>query len=144
MAESKIVVGVDGSANSLAALHVAVEEAALRGASLCIVMAWQLTWSEIAIESPAVVKQIVLHNEQILEHALVEIDHGRGAGVKVTTELVNGHPATELLAAAADASMLVVGSRGMSGLAGALLGSVTHAVVHHAPCPVLVVPPPRA
>ena len=144
MAESKIVVGVDGSANSLAALHVAVEEAALRGASLRIVMAWQLTWSEIAIESPAVVKQIVLHNEQILEHALVEIDHGRAAGVKVTTELVNGHPATELLAAAADASLLVVGSRGMSGLTGALLGSVTHAVVHHAPCPVLVVPPPRA
>ena len=144
MAESKIVVGVDGSANSLAALHVAVEEAALRGASLRIVMAWQLTWSEIAIESPAVVKQIVLHNEQILERALAAIDHGRAAGVKVTTELVNGHPATELLAAASDASMLVVGSRGMSGLAGALLGSVTHAVVHHAPCPVLVVPPPRA
>jgi len=140
MVESKVVVGIDGSRGSLAALREALEEARLRHASLHLVMAWQLSYSEIAIESPAVVKRIVMHNEEILETALDSIDHGRAAGVEVSAELINEHPATALLSAASDAALLVIGAQGTSGLTGALAGSVAHAAIHHATCPVLVVP----
>jgi nucleotide-binding universal stress UspA family protein len=140
MLEPKIVVGVDGSPASRAALRAALEEARLRHAPLRVITAWQLTYSEIAIETPVVVKKIVEHNAQMLEAALASVDPGATAGVEISSELVNGHPATELLAAAADATLLVVGTRGTSGIAGTLLGSVAHAAVHHANCPVLVVP----
>ena len=139
MPTPKIVVGVDGSAASLAALREALEEARLRNAPLRVITAWQLTYSEIAIETPVVVQKIVEHNAQMLEAALASVE-GRAAGVEISSELVNGHPATELLAAASDATLLVVGTRGTSGLSGTLLGSVAHAAIHHANCPVLVVP----
>jgi nucleotide-binding universal stress UspA family protein len=142
MPQAKIVVGVDGSPASLAALHEAIEQARLRAAPLHVVTAWQLTSSEIAIETPAVVQRIVEHNSRILEEALDSIDHGRAADVEISTELINGHPATALLDAASDATLLVVGTRGTSGLIGTIIGSVAHAAIHHAKCPVLVVPPP--
>jgi nucleotide-binding universal stress UspA family protein len=139
MAEPKIIVGVDGSADSLAALSVALEEARLRHASLRVVMAWQLTWSEIALETPALVKKVEDHAAEMLDVALASIDPGR-AGVEVSGELVNGHAAAVLLEEAHDATLLVVGTRGTGGVAGTLVGSVAHAVIHHAGCPVLVVP----
>jgi nucleotide-binding universal stress UspA family protein len=142
MLKPKVVVGVDGSSTSIAALHAAVEEARLRCAPLHVVVAWQLSYSEIAIETPTVVQKIVEHNAQILETALALVDDCERAGVDISSELLNGHPATELLAAASDASLLVVGTRGTSGIAGTLLGSVAHAAIHHARCPVLVVPSP--
>lgn len=142
MVKPKIVIGVDGSPASLAALREALEEARLRHAHLQVVMAWQLTWSEIAIETPVVVQKIVEHDAQILEAALASIDHGRAAGVDVSSELVNGHAATALIDAASDATLLVVGTRGTSGLTGTIIGSVAHAAIHHAKCPVLVVPAP--
>lgn len=61
------------------------------------------------------------------------------AGVTVTGEVAEGHPAEVLLKAAAGADLLVVGSRGHGGFAGMLLGSVSSHAVHHAHCPVLVV-----
>lgn len=144
MAKQKVVVGVDGSPASLAALREALEEARLRGASLRLVTAWQLTWSEIAIESPFVVQKVEQHHAEILEAALASVDDGQAGGVEISGELLSGHPVSELLAAARDATLLVVGTRGTSGIAGALVGSVAHAVIHHAQCPVLVVPPPNA
>ena len=144
MLKPQIVVGVDGSPASIAALHAAVEEARLRRAPLRVVTAWQLTYSEIAIETPTVVQKIVEHNAQIVERALASIEAGERADVEITSELLNGHPAAELLAAASDATLLVVGARGTSGIAGTLLGSVAHAAVHHARCPVLVVPLPAS
>jgi nucleotide-binding universal stress UspA family protein len=140
MAEPRIVVGVDGSPGSLGALRVALEEARLRHAPLRVVMAWQLTWSEIALETPAMVKQVEDHASEVLDTALASVDHGREAGVEVSGELVNGHAATALLEAARDATLLVVGTRGTGGVSGTLVGSVAHAAIHHARCPVLVVP----
>jgi nucleotide-binding universal stress UspA family protein len=58
----------------------------------------------------------------------------------VSGELVNGHAATVLLEESRDATLLVVGTRGTGGVAGTLVGSVAHAAIHHAGCPVLVVP----
>jgi nucleotide-binding universal stress UspA family protein len=143
MSDELIVVGVDGSPASLAAMHAAYEEARLRHAPLHVVTAWQLAWSEIAIDAPVVVKKIVEHNADILESALATVDHGRPEGIDVSGELRNGDPATELLDAASDATLLVVGTRGTSGLVGTLIGSVAHAAIQHAKCPVLIVPPAR-
>jgi nucleotide-binding universal stress UspA family protein len=61
------------------------------------------------------------------------------SGVSVRQRAVAGHPARALLDAADGADLLVVGSRGHSGFAGMLLGSVSQHCVHHSPCPVLVI-----
>jgi nucleotide-binding universal stress UspA family protein len=143
MGEPRIVVGIDGSRASFAALHVAVEEAKLRQVSLHIVVAWQLSSPDIAVETPQVVHHIVRHNEQILEAALNEIGDYDSARVFVSGELVNGPPVATLLAAAEGSALLVVGSCGTSDRAEPYLGSVAHEVLHHAPCPVLLVPAPR-
>jgi nucleotide-binding universal stress UspA family protein len=140
MTEPRIVVGMDGSPGSLMALRVALEEAKLRQAPLRVVMAWQLSWSETALETPTLVKQVEEHAAETLEAALASVDHGRGTGVEVSGELVNGHASTVLLEAAHDATLLVVGTRGTGGVSGTLVGSVAHAAIHHARCPVLVVP----
>jgi len=140
MTGPRVVVGVDGSPGSLDALRVALEEAQLRQAPLRVVMAWQLTWLEIALETPALAEQVEEHAAEVLEAALASVDHGRGAGVEVSGELVNGHASTVLLEAAHDATLLVVGTRGTGAVSGTLVGSVAHAAIHHARCPVLVVP----
>src|SRR5665811_2302619 len=98
MIEPKIVVGVDGSAGSLAALRVALEEARLRHAPLHVVMAWQLTWPEIALETPMLLTKAEEHAAETLEAALTSVDHGRAAGVDVSGELLTGHAAAALLA----------------------------------------------
>ena len=72
-----------------------------------------------------------------------------GAGVAAVRRdgdavLLEGQPADVLCAEAEDADLLVVGSRGLGGFRGLLLGSVSQQCVHHAPCPVVVVPPPSA
>jgi nucleotide-binding universal stress UspA family protein len=139
MADPKIIVGVDGSAGSLEALSMALEEARLRQVPLRVVTAWQLTWSEIARETPALVKEVEEHAAKVLEAALGSIDPSR-TDVELSSELVNGRAATVLLEEAHDATLLVVGTRGTGGVAGTLVGSVAHAAIHHARCPVLVVP----
>ena len=72
------------------------------------------------------------------------VDAATAAEIPVTREALRGHPADMLIAAAADAAMLVLGTRGRGGFLGLRLGSVSTHCVHHAPCPVVVVPPPSA
>ncbi len=64
-------------------------------------------------------------------------------GVEIEPSTVHGAPARVLLQAAEGATALVVGSRGHGGFVGLLLGSVSQQCSHHAPCPVVVVPPAR-
>jgi nucleotide-binding universal stress UspA family protein len=64
--------------------------------------------------------------------------------VATTWQAIEGNPARALLVASEDADLLVVGSRGHGAFVGAFLGSVSHQVVAHARCPVVVVPTPRA
>src|SRR5262249_35028332 len=78
---------------------------------------------------------------EVLTNALAGVDTW---GVAIRTRLVEGRPVTALIRESLDADMLVVGSRGRSGVAAVVLGSVSTACVHHASCPVLVVPRPRA
>ena len=77
-----------------------------------------------------------------LERALEEAD-GSAGDVEVETVVREGAPAATLLEEAQDAELLVVGSRGLGGFRGLLLGSVSQQCAHHAPCPVVIVPHAR-
>ena len=68
---------------------------------------------------------------------------GESQPASVTVRAVNGFPAQELIEASRDADLLVVGSRGGGGFARLMLGSISQKMVHHAHCPVVVVPGPR-
>ena len=146
-----IVVGVDGSQGGLKALDWALAEARLRRASLRVVHAWMLPLIEALPEpwvvgSPSVgpsTDEVRNHVEAAARDVLsASVDRARSTApeVEIAGELVEGRAAVALLDAARDADLLVVGSRGRGGFAGLLLGSVSGQCVHHARCPVVVVP----
>ena len=126
-----VVVGTDGSATSDAALGFAFEEAALRDAPLLAVSALADAPGSLGgdLKLQEDVEQAITRHEK--EHP----------EVTVLRQVAQGGARTALLAAAHDAQLLVVGSRGRGGINGMLLGSVSQAVLHHAPCPVAVVHP---
>lgn len=134
-----IVVGVDGSPGGSEALRFALVEAQLRGAELQAVAAWRYPDSYG--------ERLALPTDDELaaaaHDALVETISAVGdpADVEVTPVVREGRAALVLLEAAADANLLVVGSRGRGGFTGLLLGSVSQKCIQHAPCPVVVVPP---
>lgn len=132
----RIIVGVDGSDSSLAALDWALEEARLRSGQVHIVSAWHYPVIGDAAGRGPDRDAFGEHARQANADAL---RHSAAAGVEVTSEVTEGHPADVLLRAAAGADLLVLGSRGHGGFTGMLLGSVSNHAVHHAPCPVLVV-----
>lgn len=136
-----IVVGVDGSPSSLAALDWAVTEARLRHGEIRLVAAWY--YPPLASEVSDGVIDDTFKDDA--ERALAEAQRiVADQGVPVTGSVSENSPATALLDAAKDANLVIVGSRGHGGLASLLLGSVSSQVVHHAHCPVLVVRPKAA
>jgi nucleotide-binding universal stress UspA family protein len=147
----KIVVGVDGSPGSREALRWALAEARLRDGVVHVVHAWMVPLID-ALPEPWVVGSRPLgpsddemhdHLEAAAQGVLaVAVDQARSAdpSVEVHGELAEARPGSALLAAAEDADLLVVGSRGRGGFAGLVLGSVSAECAHHAPCPVVVVP----
>jgi nucleotide-binding universal stress UspA family protein len=136
-----VVVGVDGSAMSEAALAAAYEAAAVRRVPLVAVH----TWWDILIDptfGPLVDWDAV---EGEAHRVLAERLAGwaeKYPEVEVRRVVERDKPAHALLQQAAGAQLVVVGSRGRGGLAGMLLGSVSHSLLHHSPCPVLVVRAP--
>jgi len=124
-----VVVGADGSLVAQAAIAFAFEEAALRDVPLVAVCA--LTDAAGRLGEGQQVEGDFRH-----VMACEAKEHGE---VMVALRVLAGTPRAALLAASADAQMLVVGSRGRGGLDGMSLGSVAQAVLHHAPCPVGVV-----
>jgi nucleotide-binding universal stress UspA family protein len=135
-----IVVGVDGSEESKAALRWAVEEARLRGAAVRVVHAW--TARPVLVPGSPLLAgdwELVRKAAEDFAHGCVAdaIDHPND--LEVTVDAVHGVPAVALVQAARGAELLVVGSCGHGGFAGLLLGSVSQQCVHHAPCPVVIV-----
>lgn len=128
------VVGVDGSEHSAAAVDVAFEEAALRGARLRALLVWE----------PGPLRVFDEHQpQQECRRLLSEIVAGRQARypeVDLHHEVLIGHPVQVLTDASAHALGLVVGTRGRGGFTGMLLGSVSQGVLNHARCPVIAVP----
>jgi nucleotide-binding universal stress UspA family protein len=126
----KIVVGYDGSEGSRRALDWGLHEAALRGAPLCVVRAW--TPGEFGGD-----KEMVEYAQVELEKEIAEVVTSTDVLWQAVVE--HGSAAKVLLKHAADAQMLVVGSRGRGGIAGLVLGSVSIEVSTHAGAPVVVI-----
>ena len=146
----RIVVGIDGSEHSAAALRWAVEEAKLRDAKVEAVHAW--TYVPVATPADAGLVPVPWTDNvealQATQEAAERIatDHVRdvlGADHGVTVSLVQNDAAEALIQAAADADLLVVGNRGRGALKEALLGSTSGRVADHAPCPVVIVRAPK-
>lgn len=140
----RIVVGVDGSDSSKAALAWAVRQAAMTGAEVDAVCAWQI---------PAAYGYgyaMTLAIPDLEKGAASELDQAIAAvqdtapGVEIRPLVVQDNPAQALLDCAKGADLLVVGNRGHGGFTGALLGSVGQHCVQHAECPVVIIRGPKA
>jgi nucleotide-binding universal stress UspA family protein len=139
----RIVVGVDDSEGACRALRFAMEEAALRGASLDVVHAYS-EHRFVALRVPAdpgasapaeheakeFLDRLVADTLDVVEHRPAEVNE----------VAVNGTEGPSLVEGARDAALLIVGSRGRGPVTSAVLGSTSHYCVDHAPCPVVVVP----
>jgi nucleotide-binding universal stress UspA family protein len=139
-----VVVGVDTSEGARAALRLAIEEARLRQAKLRVIHAWQFD-SYLGLSGfqgflPAGVDLSELRRaaESVLDAVLDEIAPDPD-GVVVERRVVEGAPAAVLVDESRNADLLIVGSRGLGGFAGLLLGSVSQQCAHHASCPVVIV-----
>jgi nucleotide-binding universal stress UspA family protein len=134
----RIVVGVDGSPSSVHALEWAIHQAELTGDVIDAVNAWHFP-NDYGMPVGDLPDFAGLGAE-ILDKAIAEARNATGqAAAEIHPHVVEGNPAQALLDLAKGADLLVVGSRGHGGFTGALLGSVSQHVVHHAPCPVVVV-----
>ena len=139
----RIVVGVDASPSSRAALRWAVRYASLAGGTVDAVQARHAPPVD-AIggfgQSPAEVddEDVVADEARRALDAVVNEEVKPDDRHLVTCRVFDGHPAEALMTAAADADLLVVGSRGRGGFGGALLGSVGQYLTHHSPCPVVI------
>ena len=138
----QIVVGVDGSDSSRAALHWAYDEAAHHGASLTAVATWHppsLPMSPPYGSMPPEGYETEPEKaaRELLERLTGELEP-RTPDVDVRISISKGSPAKVLIDMSQGADLLVVGSRGHGGFAGMLLGSVSQHVVAHAACPVVV------
>lgn len=140
-----VVVGIDGSELSEAALSSAFEQASQLGTKLKVVH----TWTDLASDA---LNGYGLDADQLqrLADEAHEVVAERIAGfgsdypdVEIERVVVPDGPANQLIEHATDAQLLVVGSRGRGGFRGLLLGSTSQAVLHKATCPVLVVKPAR-
>lgn len=135
--DAPVVVGVDPDDYSDAVLDFAFDYAARQGAPLLVVLCWRVdhlattTWGP---ERPAPVEVSAALSRALAGH------RERYPGVAVHSTVVRAHPTYGLVAESTAARILVVGARGRHAIAGTLLGSVSQGVLHHATCPVAVVP----
>ncbi|MBD0688265.1 hypothetical protein BG452_00390 [Streptomyces sp. CBMA123] len=139
-AQRRIVVGVDGSASSRAALRWAARQAALVGATVEAVITWEYPtvygWG-VPVAGVADVEVAAYAGKTLAE--VVAQEMGPQCPVEVRERVECGNAAQVLLKVADGAELLVLGNRGHGGFAGALLGSVSQHCVQHASCPVVVV-----
>ena len=141
---SGIIVGVDGSPGAHRALAWAMREAAAYHAPLTVVAVHEVAasgWTGNPIILPADEADLE-KTRHAAEEAAAKAATGLGETrpASVTVQAVNGFAAEELINASRDADLVVVGFRGAGGFARLVLGSVSNKVVHHAHCPVVVVP----
>jgi len=136
----KIVVGVDGSAHSLAALRWACDEARLRHDSLELVAAWSIPSATFDIASEDVVQALQDAADEAIQSARNEVARW-APDLEVNSEVCQGQPARILVDRAESAELLVLGSRGRGDFKALLLGSVSQECSHHSPVPLVIVRP---
>lgn len=141
-----VVVGVDGSAGSLTALRWAMHWALVRGAEVAVLAAYSTVacWSDAEFVDLNALDAV---HDDTWARARAAIDEVRDSDsavrdVPVSLHVEPGPAAAQLVRHSADADLLVVGSRGLSAVRSALLGSVALHSVSTAGCPVVVVPLP--
>ncbi|PZS32363.1 MAG: universal stress protein [Pseudonocardiales bacterium] len=139
--DGPVVVGVDGSPASEAAIALAFEEASLRNAELVAAHTWADYSSDITNAWASV--SWVGNEQELLAERLAGWQE-KYPDVTVRRVVARDRPVRHLLEQGSDAQLLVVGSRGRGGFTGMLLGSTSQALIHHAPCPLLVARPNTA
>ncbi|MER5948042.1 universal stress protein [Streptomyces sp. NPDC001904] len=137
--EGPLIIGVDGSEPSLRALDWAVDEAVRRSAALRVLHASRWGYYEGRRSSSDTDRGAAQRNAERIAAQAVERAGKRAPELDVTAEVVPHDPATALIEASHDASVLVVGSRGHGTFGGLLLGGVGLTVAAHAQCPAVVV-----
>ena len=139
-----IIVGIVGSGQSRLALEWAVGEAAVRHAPLTVFTVQQAAvgyWGSPVLYPGD--EDLAEQGRKMAQEETDSVLEKIGPESRPSSVIVRGTaglPAEALLAAAADADLLVVGSRGAGGYKRLLMGSVSTQVTHHAPCPVVVIP----
>jgi nucleotide-binding universal stress UspA family protein len=144
----RAVVGVDGSPASQAALRWAIDWVAGAGGGVVeAIHSWSMPYAYspigggVLMVEPEVMEQGA---KEELTAALRDVDARAGDGVELRPQVVEGPPAPSLLDRAEGADLLALGTRGRGGFAGLVLGSVSQQCLHHATCPVVVIPPEAA
>lgn len=137
-----VVVGVDGSAESISALRWAAHYAAATGATTRAVLCWHYP-AAVGIaptgKAPkAITDEVRAEMQETLDKALTEV-FGTAAPPRLQSDVAYGHPAEVLVEDSQHADLLVVGNRGHGQFTGMLAGSVSMHCVTHAVCPVVVV-----
>lgn len=136
----RVIVGVDGSEGARAALRFASSEAQQWGVPLVVVQAWEYAPLVGPADLTPGAEEISLAIATRLDGLLSE-ELGAERADEVETMVVQDPPVRAILDAAAPDDLIVVGSRGLGGFKGMVLGSVSQQVVHYAPCPVVIVRP---
>ncbi|MFI6596601.1 universal stress protein [Nonomuraea sp. NPDC050536] len=137
----EVVLGFDGSRPAEAAAEYAFEQARARGARLRAVYAWQMPpAAPYAVGYSGYVTSTFKSETAAMREALAPWRE-KYQDVQVIDDEVCDHPVSALINASRSADLVVVGSRGLGGFASAVLGSVSHGVLHHVQRPVAVVRP---
>lgn len=140
-AGDRIIVGVDGSDHSKEALREGALLAQALDAPLEAIACWQdpalyaTSYGYIPELDPEAFRA---DSQRMLEDTLEEV-FGQDRPANLTTRLLHGRPAEMLVEESRNARMLVVGRRGVGGVLGMIMGSVSSALVSHAHCPVVIV-----
>lgn len=134
-----VVVGVDPGDHAQPAIELAFDEASRHGLPLTAVRAWNLLSVEPGLRAdvPPFPEDLVEEQRRLLSEALAGWS-AKYPDVPVHPCVVRRHAAAALCETGRDAALLVVGARGAGGFHGLRIGSVSDAVVRHAPCPVAV------
>lgn len=134
-----IVVGVDGTPASKAALKFAIGEAAARGSAVEVVTAWRWYGPREALAGPATPREALESAQSIQDEAVAQVLRAVPGSPIVSRQVVQGDPAEVLLRAGRGADYLVLGTEHKGILKRAVLGSVSETCVRRATCPVVVV-----
>ncbi|MFC5814796.1 universal stress protein [Nonomuraea harbinensis] len=137
----RIVVGYDGSEHAEAAMEYAIEQARRRDAELYVAYGWTMpAYSPYAVAYNSLIEDVMQEEARAARERVVPWRE-KNLDVRITDGHACEHPVSLLIEASKQADLVVVGSRGRGGLAAAVLGSVSHGVLHHVICPVAVVRP---
>ncbi|MBF8185729.1 universal stress protein [Nonomuraea sp. K274] len=137
----RVVVGYDGSEHARVAMEYALEQARARLAHLHIVSAWQVPgFAPYALADGGLIEQAVEEETRAARRRVLPWLEAN-SDLIITDEEPCEHPVSALVRASETADLVVVGSRGHGGFMSAVLGSVSHGVLHHVTCPVAVVRP---